>query len=144
LNKSINFIYADLEYIDQKNHTKICRRWKSGDFDLSKIKLGWMPPHPTIFFRKSLIKNLGLFNLEYQISSDYDFMLRYLLSNDINIGYLPRVITKMRTGGLSNRSLRSIIKKSLEDYKIIQTHKIGGLISLLAKNLRKLPQFFPR
>jgi hypothetical protein len=47
----------------------------------------------------------------------------------------------MRTGGVSNKSLASIMQKSKEDYQAIKSNKIGGLFTLLAKNIRKLPQF---
>jgi glycosyltransferase len=140
--RNINFLYADLEYVDNSNYNKIFRRWRSGDFNLAKLKFGWMPPHPTIFFRKSLISKLGLFNIEYKISSDYDFILRYLLSPQINVGYLQETIIKMRIGGVSNRSIENIFKKSLEDYRIIKKHNLRNFSTLFFKNLRKLPQLF--
>ena len=142
--KDINFLYADLEYVERKNHKKIFRKWISGTFELNKLSFGWMPPHPTIFFKKSLVEDMGGFSLEYLISSDYDFMLRYLLSPKMKVGYLPKTIIKMRNGGVSNKSIVNITKKSLEDYKIIKTHKIGGVVTLLLKNLRKVPQLYQK
>ena len=142
--KEINFLYADLYYIDRSDKSKIIRRWISGSFNFGKIEFGWMPPHPTIFFKKSLVENLGLFNLEYRISSDYDFILRYLLSTQVHVGYLPRTITKMRVGGISNRSLINIFKKTFEDYLIIKKNNVGGILTLLLKNVRKIPQIFLR
>ena len=47
----------------------------------------------------------------------------------------------MRIGGISNRSLSNIIMKTKEDYKAIKANNIGGKLTLVMKNLRKLPQF---
>ncbi len=48
----------------------------------------------------------------------------------------------MRIGGASNRSLSNIIRKSSEDYRAMKMHQVGGLSTLLRKNLSKIPQFF--
>ena len=68
-----------------------------------------MPAHPTFFLKKSVYEKHGLFNLNYSISADYDFMVRVLSDKSLKFGYLPKVITKMRVGGESNRSLKNII-----------------------------------
>ena len=140
--KDINLLFADLEYVGRENHNKIFRRWNSGPYSSEKLALGWMPPHPTIFFKKSLVDDLGFFDLKFSISSDYDFILRYLLDPRVKVGYLPRVIIKMRVGGISNNSIANILKKSIEDYKILKRHNIGGLLTLFLKNIRKFTQFF--
>ena len=41
-----------------------------------KINKGWMPPHTTLFFKKKLLKTVGLYDENFKISSDYDFMIR--------------------------------------------------------------------
>jgi hypothetical protein len=48
---------------------------------------------------------------------------------------------RMRTGGVSNRSLKNIVRKSIEDYRALQKNRVGGLGALIWKNLSKLPQF---
>ena len=101
-----------------------------------------MPAHPTLFLKKQVYDKHGVFNISYEISADYDFMLRALKDKDLEYGYLPEVITKMRLGGASNRSLKNIIKKSKEDYHAIRSNNIGGIITLLLKNTSKIKQFF--
>ena len=48
----------------------------------------------------------------------------------------------MRVGSVSNRSLGNMLLKSQEDYRIIKSHNIGGMNTLLMKNFSKIPQFF--
>ena len=133
----VNFdgVYGDLEYVDFDKTDKVIRNWKSCDFNDKLLKRGWMPAHPTFFLKRGVYDKHGGFNLNYSISSDYDFMIRVLNDNSLKFCYLPRVISKMRVGGSSNRSLKNILKKSREDYIIIKKNKVGNFITLVRKNL---------
>ena len=143
INKNIDVLYGDLQYVASDDTSKIIRNWRSSDFKISLLKKGWMPPHPTLFASKKLYENFGNFNTNYTISADYDLMLRFL-TKDINTLYLAEIITKMRLGGISNRNINTIIRKSTEDYKIIKKNKIGSFFTLLNKNTSKLSQFIKK
>lgn len=134
-------VYADLDYVSQGNINHIVRKWKSGHYDVSKLKYGWMPPHPSFYMKRSCYINWGVFDLSYKISADYDSLLRYLWVHKAKAAYLPKVLTKMRVGGISNRSLKNIIQKSKEDITVIKRNGLHWPITLLFKNLSKLPQF---
>lgn len=140
--ENLDGIYGDLNYVNGDNPPKIIRRWRSNDFNLSLLKRGWMPPHPTLFLKKEVYEKYGLFNLNYKISADYDFMLRILKVGSLRVQYFPKVITSMQLGGASNKNLKNILIKMKEDLKILKNNNIGGLMSLLLKNIRKLKQFF--
>ena len=134
-------VYGDLVYVSKYNTEKVIRYWKSSQFEVTNFKKGWMPAHPTLFMKKTVYDNFGIFNTEFKIASDYDFMLRTLGSGKLNCYYLPLVITKMRTGGASNKSIKNIWSKSYEDWSAIRKNKVGGIIVLLRKNTSKLKQF---
>jgi len=140
-NKKIAGLYGDLQYVKKKNTNEIIRNWKSCNFYAGLLKKGWMPAHPTLFLRKEVYTKHGNFNLTYKISADYDFMIRVLKDNTFKFIYLPKVITKMRIGGESNRSLKNIIVKTKEDYRVITSNKIGNLTTLFLKNFNKFKQF---
>ena len=135
-------VYGDLQYVDFDKTDKVIRNWKSCDFNDKLLKRGWMPAHPTFFLKRGVYDKHGGFNLNYSISSDYDFMIRVLNDNNLKFCYLPRVISKMRVGGSSNRSLKNIFKNSREDYIIIKKNKVGNFITLVRKNLLKINQYF--
>ena len=139
--KNVDGIYGNLLYVDGKNPQKIIRNWQSLQYTQKMLRQGWMPPHPTLFLKRKVYSDIGNFNLKYRIAADYDFMVRVLNSNKYNIEYHPIYITLMRVGGASNKSLKNIIKKSLEDYKVIRKNKIGGIGTLFQKNFSKLGQF---
>ena len=77
-------------------------------------------------------------------SQTYEAMLRWLVRGRIRLAYLPQPMVRMRMGGASNRSLDRIIRKSREDYRAMQRHGVGGLGTLLCKNVSKLGQFVRR
>lgn len=143
-NSDIDAVYGDLVYVDKRKTGKVIRYWRAGSFSSSKLTNGWMPPHPTLYLRRSVYEKHGGFDTQYHIAADYDFMLRVLSDESLKIHYLPEVIVKMRTGGASNRSLKNIIHKSFEDYRALRANKIGGAWSLIMKNISKIPQFFTR
>lgn len=141
-NPAVDAVYGDLVYVKKENADQIVRYWRSGEFSVQKLRHGWMPPHPTLYLRKSLYDQLGYFDTSYRIAADYDFMLRLLSKKNINVVYIPEILVKMRLGGASNRSLKNVMQKSREDFKALRKNKIGGLGALIWKNLSKIPQFF--
>ena len=110
-------------------------------FSPGRLKRGWMPPHPTLYVRKEWYERIGGFDTQYRIAADYLSILQLFRHPDFEAVYLPQVLVKMRVGGASNRSLKNIIQKSREDYGILKRAGVGGLGTLMSKNLRKIGQF---
>ncbi len=134
-------VYGDLQYVDALSPQRIVRHWTSGEFTHSKLMRGWMPPHPTFFMRRELYENLGLFDTQFRIASDYDAMLRYLNSPSTKVAYIPKVLVKMRVGGASNGSLMQILKKSREDFIVMKRNGLNPYLALPYKNISKISQF---
>lgn len=137
----VDAVYGDLVYVNSDNPTNTVRYWRAGEFTSSSLKKGWMPPHPTLYVRRAAYEEFGKFNIKYRIAADYDSVLRFFSSRSFKSLYLPRILVRMRVGGVSNRSLKTILLKSREDMDIIRSNGIGGLATLALKNLRKIFQF---
>ena len=138
-------IYGDLIYVKNDNISKIVRYWKSGDFSISKLKKGWMLPHPTFFVKRSLYLKYGLYNTELKSAADYEMILRLLYKYNITVRYLPNILVKMRQGGVSNSSLLNRIKANREDslsWKINQLYQ--PYFIRIRKPLIKIKQYFIR
>ncbi len=135
-------LYADLVYVDRSDSEKIIRYWKSGKYTPGKFLKGWMPPHPTFFVKKEVYTHFGLYNTDLRSAADYEFMLRVIHKNKISLCYMPRVLTKMRVGGMSNVSLKNRWRANMEDRR---AWKINGIkprwYTLTVKPLSKLFQF---
>lgn len=138
----VDAIYGDLQYVAKDHPGQVVRHWHSGAFWPSRLRFGWMPPHPTLYVRRTVLDAVGEFDINFHISADYDFALRLFSLPGRKFVYLPSVLVLMRTGGASNHSLRALLRKSSEDYRAIRKHKIGGVFTLLSKNFRKLGQLW--
>jgi glycosyltransferase len=139
---SIDAVYGDLVYVKKSNVNEIIRFWRAGPYKIALLKMGWMPPHPTFYTKKSIYKRFGGFDLRYNISADYDLMLRFLFKGMIRVAYIPEVLVRMRLGGISNRSFKNIFIKSFEDFMIVRRNDLGGIIAVVQKNISKVQQYF--
>lgn len=138
---AIDGVYGDLQYVSRTDDTRVIRHWRAGAFNAHKLRQGWMPPHPTLYLRRSVFARAGLYDTSYQIAGDYEAMLRYLTKAQVRLTYLPNVMVRMKMGGVSNRSFAHLMRKSREDYRAIRRHGVGGMGTLIAKNLSKIGQF---
>ena len=139
--ESVEAVYGDLVYVRKDDVNRVVRRWVAGAHHKGLLSRGWMPPHPTFYVRREVYQRLGRFDTNFVIAADYDCMVRFFCA-DIKTAYVPHVQVRMRMGGASNRSLRNIVRKSLEDYTILRRNRVGGIVALFWKNASKLPQFF--
>jgi glycosyltransferase len=148
-NSGADALYGDLQYVRPvgENAFSIVRHWESGSYARNKLKWGWMPPHPTLYLKRDVydvarLKNGDYFDTSFTCAADYDFMMRIFSRYAVEPAYLKMVLVKMRVGGVSNRSLKHIIRKSQEDWTVIRRNKIGHIHTLIWKNLGKVRQFF--
>ncbi len=141
-NPAVDAVYGDLVYVRHDDISHVIRYWKSGLYDDDAISRGWMPPHPTFYVRRSVYGRLGVFDTRYRIAADYDTVLRFLAVGKIRAAYIPEVLVRMRAGGISNRSLKTIVQKSFEDIAVLRRNKVGGVWAWLHKNFCKVGQFW--
>lgn len=135
-------VYGDLQYVDQADITKIIRTWKTGPYQRKNFYYGWMPPHPTFFVRKEVYDRAGLFVTSLRSAADYELMLRILLKFGMSAFYIPRVLVKMRAGGVSNSSIWNRLRANKEDRLAWKLNNVKPyFFTLFVKPLRKIPQF---
>lgn len=139
---SIDACFGDLCYVDCHDSSKIVRYWRSNAYDLQKFYWGWMPPHPTFFVRRAAYERFGLFNLELGSAADYELMLRFLVRHRLNTAYIPKLLVKMRNGGVSNATLTSRLRANRMDRKAWSVNDLRPYPwTLTLKPLRKLSQW---
>lgn len=141
---AVDAVYGDLVYVRHDDINQVIRYWRSGSYDTVALSRGWMPPHPTFYVRRSVYERLGGFDIRYRIAADYDTVLRFFSSGKINSTYIPEILVRMRVGGISNRSLKTIFRKTCEDLDVVRCNRVGGVLTILYKNFSKLNQFWRR
>lgn len=137
-------IFGDLEYVKSSNPKKIIRKWVDGKFTKKNLAYGWMPPHPTLYIERNAYEEFGTYKLDFKISADYELILRFFWTNSLTLSYIPETLVKMKTGGTSNKSIKNILKKTIEDAKAIKMNKMNIIPVLFLKNISKINQFFNR
>jgi glycosyltransferase involved in cell wall biosynthesis len=95
------------DIIQHDVHGKLVRTYSSKFWNPEKLRIGFMPPHPSVFFKKELFDNYGNYSLEFKIGADYELITRFFLRNNITWGYNGVVTTSMLVGGLSSSGLSS-------------------------------------
>ncbi len=80
--------------------------------DIEKLRYQMEVPHPTVFIKREIYKKFGGFSTTYDISSDYDLVLR-LYVNGVKFEHLDKVIANFRMGGISNRKEEKCIEETL-------------------------------
>lgn len=143
-NPSLCAVYGDLQYVSKFNTLQVVRQWRSCAFTPQSLAWGWMPPHPTLYVRRNWYERIGGFDTRYRIAADYLSILQMFSQPDFQTMYLPRVLIKMRLGGVSNKSLKNLLRKSAEDLRALRSTGVGalgGIGALVWKNLSKVTQF---
>ena len=135
-------VYANLYYVNKNNPQQIVRKWKAGKYHLNSFLYGWMPPHPTCFVTKKVYDTYGLYRTDLGSAADYEWLLRVMYKYKVTFEYLDDYMVVMRTGGISNQSLKSRIQAHINDHKAWTVNRLNPLFfTLYLKPLRKILQF---
>lgn len=134
-----DILYADGIFVSKDNKDGIVRKWIGGQFSKGRIKFGWLPLHPTMYIKRDVYLNHGLYNISYKIAGDTDLLLRYLYKCNFKVVYLNECVIRMRMGGMST-SLVHTINKWSEDIRAYNSIGLSNF-SVVGKVLRKIPQF---
>ncbi|MCS5712287.1 glycosyltransferase [Candidatus Berkiella aquae] len=112
--------YADLIYFATHSPETVLRYWRSNSFQPGLFAKGWCPAHPTFFVRRRVYEQHGVFDIHLKGGNDVELMMRFLEKHRITTRYLPQVMVKMRLGGVSNNSIKGIIR---QNQQILQAAK---------------------
>jgi len=135
-----DIVYANGMYVEKDDVTKIKRIYKAKKHKKRYLYFGWIPLHTTIYVKKEVFNNYGLYDESYRIASDYEISLRWFQESQLKKEFLDKWVVKMRLGGKSTTAKLQKLK-SVEDLKIIKNKKLLGIITLFFKILRKIPQY---
>lgn len=111
--------------VQHKEDGKIIRQYSARKWQPKKLKIGFMPPHPAIFFKRELFEQLGYYALDFKIAADYELIIRYFLKNGISWKYSGITTHKMLVGGVSSSGWESYKKVSEEIKKALHMNDIS-------------------
>ena len=121
-----------------KNEKKV-RVYKPYFYGDKVLRTAYMPPHPGMFIRKSILFDVGLYSTHFRISSDYELYLKLMYNdnllrvNDSNV-----ISVKMQAGGASQKHRMLAFK---EDVRVLRKFTISPIFTAVTKRVLKISQF---
>jgi len=135
--KNTDSCYGNLLYV--KNN-KPFRFWRANK--IKSFKLGWMPPHPSLFIKKNIYEKFGCYRLDCGSAADYELMLRFFEKEKITTQWINELFVIMRIGGISNKSIISRIKTYNDDKKGWIINNLSPFfLTFFMKKIIKIPQY---
>lgn len=137
---SVDAIFGNLVFVDEFDTDKIVRCWTGTPY--RSFQSGWHPAHPTFYVRRIIYDKYGLFDTSFQVSADFELMLRFIERFKIRANYFNRYMVKMRIGGESTGTLKNIIRGNLNVLRAFEKNNLS--VSFFYPVKRLLPKLFDR
>lgn len=138
-----DIVYSDIVYVNRENPSQIERYWKSSSFKPGLYRKGWLPPNTSFYIKKKSLEGIDYFNIHFRFAADYEFNYRLLEKHGLKSVYLPEILVKMRSGGVSNSGLNNMLKSLKDCYAVLQYHQIRHpLIYILNTIVYRFKQMF--
>ncbi len=118
-NSSPTLLYEDFNVLDRSSGEVLYRA--SIEVPHKKLLLGKMSPQPNLFTHRPYFEKYGIFDLDFKIAMDFEWLLRGWLVE--HIVHIPLLVTNVRDGGIS-----TLDQKRVAD-EIIRALKKNGYIS---------------
>lgn len=137
--------YGDCLIVDAEDPSVIRRYYSSRYFKTWHLRFGNIPPHASIYIRRTLLIAEGGFKTHFKIAADFDLLLRIFLKRKAKLNYVPNIITRNRGGGISNNGLQSTLSINKEiRQSLLENGFWSPRIFLWSRYLFKIRQFFFR
>ena len=114
--QGIDCVYGDIRFVRGESK-KTTRYYSSGRWRPWMHNWGFMPAHPSVYIRREVFDRVGGYKLGYDISADFEWMVRLLCRSRVKSRYLPRSIVTMRLGGKSTAGLKAMLKLNRENVR---------------------------
>ena len=73
LNNS-EFAFSDMMIVG--NNNQVIRYYMAGFFKPWLLRVGWLPPHPTVIIRRTLFDEFGLYSEDFPLAGDFEYFVR--------------------------------------------------------------------
>ena len=131
----VDCVYGDIRFVRGESK-KTTRYYSSKRWRPWMHNWGFMPAHPSVYVRREVFDRIGGYKLGYDISADFEWMVRLLCKLRVKSRYLPRSIVTMRLGGKSTAGLKAMLKLNREN---VRANRENGYFCCLPM---MLPKYF--
>lgn len=124
--KAVDTVFGDIVIVDWDEPNRVHRYFRPKRFKPAHMRFGWMPPHPTFYVRRECFEQAGDFNTSFNISADFDLLLRILKVHGFSYSYIPETLVQMRHGGISSGGFSSTLTINRE---FVRACRMNGVYS---------------
>lgn len=107
--EKIGAVTGNLHFVSPKHLQKPLRFYSSKFCVPALFRFGLIPAHPTFFVRNKYYQLWGMYDPSFDISGDFDLMIRFLKVHKLPFKYLDYNMVTMRMGGVSTKTLKSML-----------------------------------
>ena len=131
-NKDIEACYGNLYFVHPNDLKTPVRYYNSNHFHRWMMRLGYAPPHPTFYCRKSIYQRHPLFELDLKIAADFELMLRLIYVQRLTTIHIPHNLVTMRLGGASTAGWKSYWQGLKDRLKALKKNEVYSNLFLLS------------
>lgn len=128
-------VFGNLLFVKENDTNAIVRTWQGSDYEEGSFLKGWHPAHPTFYVKNDIYRKYGYFDVSFEVSADFELMLRFIEKERIKTHYLNRNIVRMRMGGESTGSLSKIIKGNKNVLRAFKKNNLKPLPFYLVRRI---------
>lgn len=132
----IDAVYGDIHYVKPGRLDKCVRYYSSKGFSREKMRMGFMPAHPSFYCRREIYNQYGLFDISFKIAADFEQLLRLIYLHKIKTRYIPVDFVTMRTGGASSSGFSSHRRIYAEHRRAYKKNRVNS--NFMLESLRYL------
>ena len=154
-----------LEILDNHDvgviHGKLKRWFQDDEYEISEsddrnLALDSTINHPTVFAKRSIYEQIGLFSLDFKVAMDYEWLLRAKNKANANFFYIDSCLANMRISGVSSQRwvrankevliAKNLYKWSINNYCYYYYKLLKSFISLQMSThgLNRVVKFYRR
>ena len=97
-------VYGDIHFVKSGHEGKCVRYYSGRVFRPWLVRIGYLPPHPSLYVRRELFDKYGYYDASLRISADFELIARLGYKYKVPMKYLHMDFVTMRMGGTSTRS----------------------------------------
>lgn len=103
---------------------KVIRIKNGSEYPKNGMSSGWHPAHPTFYAKRDVYERFGNYDLSFGTAADMELMIRFIEKNHISTIHIPKFLVKMRYGGASNSSIKSILLANSQVVRAFKKNKL--------------------
>jgi glycosyltransferase involved in cell wall biosynthesis len=103
-------------------------------------KIGAFAPHPSMFCPKCVYDNIGVYDTNFKLLADYDFMYRAVNKYNIKPLYETELIAFFREGGLADSNIIPCLRDELNVKLKYGQSRLSAGTAFLLKIIKNMPR----